>query len=532
MTDKGGTRVSEHAGAKIDAGTVQSTSDATQKITAGDELTVTGMGAIRDTEGTYEGKGFAYIDEHDFEHTVTNFQTARQYSSDGNVYVYDGKFTGGYAVTNEGVRARIGLPGSKEYGNTLKKGEVSPIAPGILTSLSGQPPEGMIGVLSNGQEIFLPMSQVQQSQEQKIGQTSTIQGLTLTGEEKTSDLAPGIAQLLSSGELTSDTLQERIQERVSTQETIGQMLRESFGERREQIKQSIKSQLASAIEAQRATGIGLEEQIKEERSQSDIESHKSLKRLREASAARGGITGEERVAETRLLQEALRESGRITGKATEYKQAIASNIAQLKTAAESKEADLMFQMEAEETKALIDQMEKIDQISVEERKNYLAEIQVATNIQSALLSQESVRISNEAGKIANEISKFKLENLPAEYAANLKKIEADIKDMEERRKTQKTEYTALDAAKLAKANLDIKKAAIGVTVAELDLEERQVGEGSIQIFFGAIENGANVADLRSWLSTNRGTLEKLGLYDNFLNVISDMEKNKIYLYLQ
>lgn len=533
MTSSGGVAVSEHnvgAVSEVDRGTIQSETDEGQNVIFGDELHITGMGAIRGADSqTYTGKGFAYVDDYGFVHVVTNYQTAREYSGDGNVYVYDGQFAGGYAVTPEGERARIALPGSKEYGNTLEKGEVSPMAPGTLTSLSGQPPEGMVGVISNGQEVFLPMSQVLQQQGQpQAGQAPLeIPGISLTGGEQPSNLPPEIGSLLSGGTLTSDDLQQRIDERLEQQESIGQLLRESFGELREHAKKTIKSRLEKAVIAQEEAIEGAEKESKEARTQSDIETQKHLRRMREAGAARGDVTGEQRVAETQLLREALRESGRIKGRETEFKNIIASNIAQLKSAASSEEASMLFQIEQEETKAIINQMERIGAIKKEERQDYLAELQATVNIHNAVLSRESTKIAQEAGRIANQINQLKLEGLPAELEANMRRTEAEIQ------KLQKVldgddEMTAIEVQQLAKAKLDVQRSQSLVDVAKLDAQKRAVGESAVIDFFSAVEGGVPIANIKAYLSANRGNLELLGLYDDFLSVVNAMELQEIY----
>lgn len=71
-------------------------------------------------------KGYAYVDEYGFEHVVDTIETAREYSVDGKVYAYEGEFEGGYAIM-DGERARLGLPGSVDYGNAPAGG--TPIIP-------------------------------------------------------------------------------------------------------------------------------------------------------------------------------------------------------------------------------------------------------------------------------------------------------------------------------------------------------------------------------------------------------------------
>ena len=79
-----------------------------------------------------ENKGFAYIDEYCFEHVVDDIETAKKNSLDGCVYLYEGEFSGGYATLN-GERARLGLPGSVDYGNAPTGG--TPMIPDAVFTL-------------------------------------------------------------------------------------------------------------------------------------------------------------------------------------------------------------------------------------------------------------------------------------------------------------------------------------------------------------------------------------------------------------
>lgn len=76
--------------------------------------------------------GYAYIDQYNFEHVVDTLETAQEYSGDGNVYLYEGEYSEGYA-TLDGERARLGLPGSVEYGNAPAGG--TPIIPDAIFTL-------------------------------------------------------------------------------------------------------------------------------------------------------------------------------------------------------------------------------------------------------------------------------------------------------------------------------------------------------------------------------------------------------------
>lgn len=66
-------------------------------------------------------KGYAYIDDYGFEHVVDTIDTAKQYSGNGKVYEVECEYKNGYAQL-DGKRARVCIPGSKEYGNAPTEG--------------------------------------------------------------------------------------------------------------------------------------------------------------------------------------------------------------------------------------------------------------------------------------------------------------------------------------------------------------------------------------------------------------------------
>lgn len=70
-----------------------------------------------------KNEGFAYNDEYGFAHVVKEYQTALKYSGDGNIYSFEGKFGGGYALDSEDNRASLALPDTKPYGNDVREGE-------------------------------------------------------------------------------------------------------------------------------------------------------------------------------------------------------------------------------------------------------------------------------------------------------------------------------------------------------------------------------------------------------------------------
>lgn len=65
-----------------------------------------------------EGYGFAYIDKYGFTHVVEDFRTAMVYSADGNLYVYEGEYSGGVATDSRGNRYYLkSIPNSVNFGN-------------------------------------------------------------------------------------------------------------------------------------------------------------------------------------------------------------------------------------------------------------------------------------------------------------------------------------------------------------------------------------------------------------------------------
>jgi hypothetical protein len=70
--------------------------------------------------GSSGSNGYAYVDKYGYSHVVKDYDTAKNYASDGNVYNYSGSHKGGYAYDADNHRVPLDLPGSKPYGNDLK----------------------------------------------------------------------------------------------------------------------------------------------------------------------------------------------------------------------------------------------------------------------------------------------------------------------------------------------------------------------------------------------------------------------------
>lgn len=70
-----------------------------------------------------EGIGYAYADRYGISHVVEDLATALNYSGDGNVYAYNGRFGGGYPLDQESQRALLYLPRAEEFNNFIEKEE-------------------------------------------------------------------------------------------------------------------------------------------------------------------------------------------------------------------------------------------------------------------------------------------------------------------------------------------------------------------------------------------------------------------------
>ncbi len=64
-----------------------------------------------------KGTGYAYVDRYGFPHVVKDLATALNYSGDGKVYEYSGRFGGGYALDEDNSRAMLELPEARMYAN-------------------------------------------------------------------------------------------------------------------------------------------------------------------------------------------------------------------------------------------------------------------------------------------------------------------------------------------------------------------------------------------------------------------------------
>ena len=68
---------------------------------------------------TKSPQGYAYIDKYGFSHVVEAYETATRFVKSGtDIYGYNGKYLGGYAVaSDDGDRMALPIPGSIAYGN-------------------------------------------------------------------------------------------------------------------------------------------------------------------------------------------------------------------------------------------------------------------------------------------------------------------------------------------------------------------------------------------------------------------------------
>lgn len=94
---------------KIDKKNIESFSD----------ILTNGMSEKKDIgENKYEGGGWAYVDKYGFSHVVADFKTAQEFKMNSTqAYQYNGKYGGGYALSEENERMRVGLEKEVPYGN-------------------------------------------------------------------------------------------------------------------------------------------------------------------------------------------------------------------------------------------------------------------------------------------------------------------------------------------------------------------------------------------------------------------------------
>lgn len=82
-----------------------------------------------------KNKGFAYNDVYGFAHVVEDLETAQEYSGDGKVYAFEGRYGGGYAKDTDGHRAALPLPNTRPYGNDE---EAPAVSAGTFTLINSQ----------------------------------------------------------------------------------------------------------------------------------------------------------------------------------------------------------------------------------------------------------------------------------------------------------------------------------------------------------------------------------------------------------
>lgn len=68
----------------------------------------------------FEGGGWAYVDKYGFSHVVSDYKTASQFKMPGtDVYQYNGRYGGGYALDQDQNRMRVALPNEVPFGNDI-----------------------------------------------------------------------------------------------------------------------------------------------------------------------------------------------------------------------------------------------------------------------------------------------------------------------------------------------------------------------------------------------------------------------------
>ncbi len=69
---------------------------------------------------TFEGGGWTYVDKYGFSHVVSDYKTADRFKMPGTeVYQYNGRYGGGYALDPDNNRQRVSIPEEKPFGNDL-----------------------------------------------------------------------------------------------------------------------------------------------------------------------------------------------------------------------------------------------------------------------------------------------------------------------------------------------------------------------------------------------------------------------------
>ncbi len=101
----------------------------------------------------FNGQGYAYTDKYNFPHVVNDYQTALDYSGNGDIASYIGPYGGGYALGDGGSRVFIPLPGAVQYGNddglrtTSITSSVGSPTTDLSTSLNADRAKGLANML-------------------------------------------------------------------------------------------------------------------------------------------------------------------------------------------------------------------------------------------------------------------------------------------------------------------------------------------------------------------------------------------------
>lgn len=89
-----------------------------------------------DSTNTFNGLGFAYTDKYNFPHVSNDYQTAVDYSGNGDISSYTGSYGGGYALGEGGSRVFIPLAGAVQYGNDVSTPTTGVTSSGVGTSVN------------------------------------------------------------------------------------------------------------------------------------------------------------------------------------------------------------------------------------------------------------------------------------------------------------------------------------------------------------------------------------------------------------
>ena len=116
--------------------------------------------AVSENSQVREGTGYAYVDRYGFSHVSTDLASALNFSGDGKVYEYEGRFGGGYPLDKEDSRAILDLPQVRMYSNAqrIAEAKAEEEGNGAAPKLPG-PPAGKVQSVSLTEEYIKSFAQ-------------------------------------------------------------------------------------------------------------------------------------------------------------------------------------------------------------------------------------------------------------------------------------------------------------------------------------------------------------------------------------